>query len=150
MLPTGNILHISFMLIMSITPISISRGKNEITPFKEKISLRKSLLILGLHCHYYVNREFVHAIMAAISISAITARCNEPVYPAGHLRARQWDGGAIEDHWCARDLQRPHEHAQHVCEHRAVWVPHCAPFESDLALSCTGLKMKSCHLKALL
>ena len=86
------------MLSMYIAPISTGRDKNEMTSFKQKISLRKSVPILGLDHHGYVNRELVHVIMAAINLSAITARCKELVCTMGHPRACQQDSRAVEDH----------------------------------------------------
>jgi len=77
-----------------ISPRSPQAGRqNEITPFKQKISLRKSILILGLDYHCYENRDFLRIIMAAITTSAITAGCEELICPVRCLQALQrWSG----------------------------------------------------------
>lgn len=122
----GNILHISFMLSICIAPISTSKDKNEINSFKQKITLRKCILILGLDHHCYVNRELVHIIMPALNTSAIIAHCNELVRPMGHLQAHQWDSQAVKVHQCTQDLQQPRERARHTCKHCAAHIPRCA------------------------
>lgn len=95
MLPTGNTLHVSFTLIVYIALISTSRDKTEITPFQQKMNLGKSLLILGLAHHCYVNREFLCVLMAATDNSAMTAHGNEVICPTGLLhRAGETLSGA--------------------------------------------------------
>lgn len=148
----GNILHISFMLSICIAPISTSKDKNEINSFKQKITLRKCILVLGPDHHCYVNRELVQVIMPALNTSAIIAHCNELVCPMGHLQAHQWDSQAVKDHRCTQDPQQPHERARHTRASIVVRIYHAvhsAPFGSDLAFSCMGPKMKSFPLKAL-
>lgn len=146
----GNILHISFMLSICIAPISTSKDKNEINSFKQKITLRKCILVLGLDHHCYVNRELVHVIMPALNTSAIIAHCNELVHPMGRLQAHQWDSqsrttGALRT--CSNPANVPGTRASIVV--RIYHAVRSTPFASDLAFSCMGPKMKSFPLEAL-